>query len=339
MRFQSLLSKILVLALLSAGAVMVLMPLVWMLSTSLKSKSMSTEFPPRWIPMDAKRVEIEGKECFIYAIPVDGETRELALLQKEGPVGIFVNPDNLDERYELEVQAGERVYEVRLHWENYARAMTARPFDRYAVNSLMFVGFSTVGTVLSCTLVAYGFARFRAKGLGVLFLLLLSTIMLPGQVTLIPQFVLFKEIGWYDTLLPLIVPAFFANAWNVFLLRQYFMTLPLELDDAARIDGCGPMAILWYVILPQSIPAMATVAIFHSLWAWNDFYYPLIYLQSDAKYTVSLGLQLFNSAYGGGKDMTGMMAASTVVLLPSILIFLFAQRLFIQGVVVSGIKG
>lgn len=142
MRFQSLLSKILVLALLSAGAVMVLMPLVWMLSTSLKSKSMSTEFPPRWIPMDAKRVEIEGKECFIYAIPVDGETRELALLQKEGPVGIFVNPDNLDERYELEVQAGERVYEVRLHWENYARAMTARPFDRYAVNSLMFVGFS-----------------------------------------------------------------------------------------------------------------------------------------------------------------------------------------------------
>jgi ABC-type glycerol-3-phosphate transport system permease component len=217
--------------------------------------------------------------------------------------------------------------------------LTARPFDRYAINSLMFVGFSTIGTVVSCTLVAYGFARFRAKGLGVLFLLLLSTIMLPGQVTLIPQFVLFSKIGWYDTLYPLIVPAFFANAWNVFLLRQYFMTLPLELDDAARIDGCGPMGILWYVILPQSIPALATVAIFHSLWAWNDFYYPLIYLQSDDNYTVSLGLQLFNSAYGGGKDMTGMMAASTVVLLPSILIFFFAQRLFIQGVVISGIKG
>lgn len=339
MKFQNLLAKLVALALLTAGTVLVLMPLVWMLSTSLKSKSMSTEYPPRWIPMDAQRVEIDGRERFIYAIPVDGEIRELALLQKKGPVGTFVNPGNLDEQYELEVQTGERIYEIRLHWENYPRALTARPFDRYAINSLMFVGFSTIGTVLSCTLVAYGFARFRAKGLGVLFLLLLSTIMLPGQVTLIPQFVLFKEIGWYDTLYPLIVPAFFANAWNVFLLRQYFMTLPLELDDAARIDGCGPMRILWYVILPQSIPALATVAIFHSLWAWNDFYYPLIYLQSDDNYTVSLGLQLFNSAYGGGKDMTGMMAASTVVLLPSILIFFFAQRLFIQGVVISGIKG
>jgi len=338
-KFQNLLAKLVALTLLSAGTILVLMPLGWMISTSLKSKSMSTEYPPRWIPMDAQRVEIDGKECFIYAIPVDGETRELALLQKEGPVGIFVNPDNLDEQYELEVQTGERIYEVRLHWENYPRALTARPFDRYAINSLIFVGFSTIGTVVSCTVVAYGFARFRAKGLGVLFLLLLSTIMLPGQVTLIPQFVLFKEMGWYDTFLPLIVPAFFANAWNVFLLRQYFMTLPLELDDAARIDGCGPMRILWHVILPQSIPALATVAIFHSLWAWNDFYYPLIYLQSDEKYTVSLGLQLFNSAYGGGKDMTGMMAASTVVLLPSILIFFFAQRRFIQGVVISGIKG
>ena len=339
LKFQRLLGKVITLAFLTIGAVVVLMPLIWMLSTSLKSKSTSTEFPPRWIPMDALKVEIDGRDRFIYAIPVDGETRELALLQKRGPIGIFVDPENPDERYELEVQTGDRIREVNFHWENYPRAMTVVPFDRYVINSIVIVVFSTIGTVISCTLVAYGFARFRAKGLSILFLLLLATIMLPAQVTLIPQFVLFSKMGWYNTLLPLIVPSFFANAWNVFLLRQYFMTVPLELDDAARIDGCGPLGILWYVVIPQSLPALATVAIFHSLWEWNDFFYPLIYLQDKEKFTVALGLQQFNSVYGGGKDMTGMMAASTVALMPAILIFFFAQRLFIQGVVISGIKG
>ena len=336
-RFQRILGKVVALLLLTGGAIVVLIPLVWMLSTSLKSTSTSTEFPPRWIPMDAKKVEIDGRDRFVYSIPVDGETRELALLQKRGPIGVFVNPDNLDERYEVEVQSGERIYTINFHWENYPEAMTTVPFSKYVGNSLMYVGVTTLGTVLSATVVAYGFARFRAKGLGVLFLLLLSTIMLPPQVTLIPQFVLFSKLGWYDTLLPLLVPSFFANAWNVFLLRQYFMTVPLELDDAARIDGCGPLGILWYVILPQSLPAMATVAIFHSLWAWNDFYYPLIYLQSKEKYTVSLGLQQFNSIYS--RNLPGLMAASTVALMPSVIIFFLAQRLFIQGVVISGIKG
>jgi multiple sugar transport system permease protein len=338
-KFQTLLGKIIALALLSAGAVVVLMPIVWMMSTSLKSKTVSTEFPPRWIPMDVKKMEIDGRDRFIYAMPVEGEVRELVLLNKRGPIGNFANPDNLDELYELEIQTGERIYEVQFHWENYQRAVTTVPFSKYVVNSLIYVVSTTIGTVLSCTIVAYGFARFRARGLNLLFLLLLATIMLPPQVTLIPQFVLFSKMGWYNTFWPLIAPAFFANAWNVFLLRQYFMTVPLELDDAARIDGCGPLGILWNVILPQSLPAMATVAIFHSLWAWNDYYYPLIYLQDNEKYTVSLGLQQFNAIWGGGKDMTGMMAASTLALLPCILLFFFAQRLFIQGVVISGIKG
>lgn len=336
-RFQKLLGKIIALVLLSLGTILVLIPLVWMLSTSLKSTSTSTEYPPKWIPRDAKRVEIDGRDYFIYAIPVEGEVRELALLQKTGPIGVFVNPDNLDERYELEVQSGERVYSTNLHWENYPEALTTVPFTTYIGNSLIYVGVTTIGTILSCTLVAYGFARFRAKGLGVLFLLLLSTIMLPPQVTLIPTFVLFSKFGWYNTLYPLLIPSFFANAWNVFLLRQYFMTVPLELDDAARIDGCGPLRILWHIILPQSIPALATVAIFHSLWAWNDFYYPLIYLQSRDKWTVSIGLQQFNSVYS--RNLPGLMAASTMTLMPTVLLFFFAQRLFIQGVVISGIKG
>jgi multiple sugar transport system permease protein len=336
-KFQRLLGQIVALALLSIGAVVVLMPLVWMLSTSLKSTSTSTEYPPKWIPLDAKKVVIDGRDRFIYSIPVDGDVRELVLLNKRGPIGIFANPDNLDETYELEVQSGERVYTVNFHWENYPEAMVTVPFGTYVWNSVIYVGVTTVGTVLSCTLVAYGFARFRARGLGVLFLVLLGTIMLPPQVTLIPQFVLFSKFGWYDTLYPLLVPAFFANAWDVFLLRQYFMTVPLELDDAARIDGCGALRILWHVILPQSLPALATVAIFHSLWAWNDFYYPLIYLQSKEKWVVSIGLQQFNSVYS--RNLPGLMAASTVALLPTVLIFFFAQGLFIQGVVITGIKG
>jgi multiple sugar transport system permease protein len=336
-KFQRLLGKTSALVLLSIGAVIVLMPLIWMLSTSLKSTSTSTEFPPKWIPRDAKKVVIDGRDRFVYSIFADGKMRELALLQKIGPTGIFVDPKDPDKQYELQVQDGTRIYTINFHWENYPEAMTTVPFGIYVTNSMIYVGVSTVGTVLSCTLVAYGFARFRAKGLGVLFLVLLATIMLPPQVTLIPQFVLFSKFGWYDTLYPLIVPAFFANGWDVFLLRQYFMTVPLDLDDAARIDGCGPLRILLYVILPQSLPALATVAIFHSLWAWNDFYYPLIYLQSKDRYTVSIGLQQFNSVYS--RNLPGLMAASTVALIPTVLIFFFAQRLFIQGIVITGIKG
>ncbi len=337
-KFQKSLGKAIALVLLSIGAIIVLVPLVWMLTTSLKTQSTSTEFPPQWIPKDAKKMEVDGRDRFIYSIPdQDGVFRELVLLNKRGPIGIFANPDNLEETQELEVQSGERIYAVNFHWENYPAAMTEVPFGTYIWNSILYVGLTTIGTVLSATLVAYGFARFRAKGLNVLFLLLLSTIMLPPQVTLIPQFVLFSKMNWYDTFLPLIVPSFFANAWNVFLLRQYFMTVPLELDDAARIDGCGPLGILWNIILPQSLPAMATVGIFHSLWTWNDFYYPLIYLQSKEKFTVSLGLQQFNSVYS--RNLPGLMAASTVTMLPTVLLFFFAQKLFIQGVVISGIKG
>jgi multiple sugar transport system permease protein len=337
LKFQKLVGMTVAIVLLALGSILVLMPLVWMLSTSLKSRSATTAFPPQWIPRDEQSVEIEGRQSYVYAIPVDGEIRELALFKKQGQTGIFVNPDNPEERYDLTVLDGKRVSDIRFHWGNYPEALTAAPFNKYLVNSLLFVGITTVGVVVSCTLVAFGFARFRAKGLGILFLLLLSTIMLPGQVTLIPTFILFKMLNWYDTLLPLIVPSFFANAWDVFLLRQYFLTVPLELDDAAKIDGCGPMRILWHIILPQAAPAVATVAIFHSLWAWNEFFLPLIYLQSPDKWTVSLGLQSFNALYSNNLNL--LMAASTVALLPPVLVFFFAQRLFIQGVVISGVKG
>ena len=334
---RSRLTRGVALVLLTIGFVVVMTPLVWMVSSALKVKEAANTVPPQWVPEEQVKVAIEGKTAYLYDIPVDGRMRRLALVEKTGVAGTFVNPDNTNERYQLNVTDGVRAKVVRLHWDNFAQAVTKVPFGRYLLNTLIIVVFGTIGTVASCTLVAYGFARFRAPGLPVLFLLLLSTIMLPAQVTLIPAFILFRKIGWYDTLLPLIVPAFFANAWDVFLLRQFFMCLPTELDDAARIDGCGPLGTLWHIIIPQSWPALLTVAIFTILYAWNDFYAPLIYLQSQEHWTVALGLQSFNALYSNQGNL--LMAASVLMVIPPILIFFFAQRLFIQGVVISGIKG
>jgi multiple sugar transport system permease protein len=334
---QSRFALIVSMILLSFGLLIVLTPLVWMLISALKSKDAVNTFPPQWIPTEQEKVNIDGKNVFVYDIPVNGVMRQLALLDKQGPVGIFVNPNNPQEQYQLEMATGTRATRINLHWDNFVEAMTKVPFGRYLINTLFIVIFATLGTIVSCTLVAYGFSRFRAPGLNILFLILLSTVMLPPQVTLIPQFILFKKIGWYDTLWPLIIPAFFANAWDVFLLRQFFMTLPTELDDAARIDGCGPLGILWHVIIPQSYPVLATVTIFSIIYAWNDFYAPLIYLQSQNNWTVALGLQSFNALYTNQGNL--LMAASTLMLIPPILLFFFAQKLFIQGVVISGIKG
>jgi multiple sugar transport system permease protein len=334
---RSRLVRAIALTLLTLGFVIVTIPMVWMASSALKTKEAANTVPPQWIPKEQVKVNIDGRDAFVYDIPVEGEVRKLALVDKQGPAGTFVDPDNPAEQYQLPVASGERAKVVRLHWDNFTEAMTTVPFGRYLLNTLTVVLFGTIGTVASCTVVAYGFARFSARGLPVLFLLLLSTIMLPPQVTLIPTFIIFRQIGWYDTLLPLIVPAFFANAWDVFLLRQFFMTLPVELDDAARIDGCGPFGILWHVVIPQSWPALITVTIFTILYAWNDFYAPLIYLQSQDHWTVALGLQSFNALYGSQGNL--LMAASVLMVLPPVLIFFFAQRLFVQGVVISGIKG
>ena len=334
---RDMINRISVLVLLFIGMVVVLTPLVWMLVSALKSQDAVNTNPPQWIPTEQIRVEVNGRSVFLYNIEVDGVLRQLALVDKEGVTGTFVDPAEPDVEYRLPVTSGTRATRVYFHWENFILAVTKVPFFHYLLNTMIIVVFGTLGTLVSCVLVAYGFARFRARGMNILFLILLSTVMLPPQVTLIPAFILFKKIGWYDTLYPLIIPAFFANAWDVFLLRQFFMTLPTELDDAARIDGAGPLQILWHVILPQSYPVIATVTIFSVLYAWNDFYAPLIYLQSETHWTVALGLQAFSAVFT--KQTHLLMAASALMLIPPVLLFFFAQKLFIQGVVVSGIKG
>jgi multiple sugar transport system permease protein len=283
-------------------------------------------------------VDVNGKEEPLYEAIIDGETVELALIKNrpEG-MGIFVDPKNPDNQFELLISEQKALRHIEIHWENYPIAFTKVPFDRYLVNTLLVTFVGMFGMLLSSSLVAYGFSRFRAPGLNILFLVLLSTIMLPRQVTLIPIYVFFQKIGWIDTLLPLIVPQFFANAYDVFLLRQFFMTVPLELDDAAKIDGANPLQTFLHVMLPQARPALVAVAIFHFLWAWNDFYEPLIFLHSRENWTVAVGLQTFNAMYAVNTHL--ILAASVVMVLPPILLFFFAQQIFTQGVVISGVKG
>jgi multiple sugar transport system permease protein len=337
-KVQRIVGTILALALLTFGSVMVMLPLAWMVSTSLKSTDQATLFPPQWIPRDIIKKTVDGRERFLYNVKVEGKTRELALIKKRpGNKAIFADSNDPSQTWELSMEGATRVSVLNLHWENYPIALTTVPFIKYLQNTLVIVVTTTIGVLISCVLVAYGFSRFRAPWLDIFFLILLSTIMLPPQVTLIPTFVLFQKLGWYDTYLPLIVPAFFANAWDVFLLRQFFMSIPIEMDEAAKIDGASPIGVLWYILLPQAWPAVATVAIFHFLFSWNDFFGPLIYIQTQSKWTVALGLQSFQALYS--RNLTGMMAAATVTMLPCLLLFFIAQKLFIQGVVISGIKG
>jgi len=224
-------------------------------------------------------------------------------------------------------------------WSNFPTALSAYPFDLWLRNTLFIVLVSTLGILLSCSISAYSFARLRWPGRDQVFLLLLATMMLPSQVTLVPTFILFRHLGWVNTFKPLMVPPFFArNAFYVFLMRQFFMTIPLEMDDAARIDGAGFFGIYWRILLPMSKPVLAISAIMFSQFKWKEFMAPLIYLHDSDKYTVALGLRAFQGQYYG-TDWNLMMAVNLVFMLPLIVVFYFAQRYFVQGIVVTGIKG
>ncbi len=222
-------------------------------------------------------------------------------------------------------------------WSNYPNAVKAIPFWTYAWNTVFITGFNILGVLISSSLVAYSFARLRWPGRNPLFVILLATMMLPGQVTMIPVFLLFKELGWVNTFLPLIVPAFFGNAFYIFLLRQFFLTIPVDLEDAARVDGCPRLLTYWHVILPLSKPALATVGVFTFMGTWNDFMGPLIYLSSEDKKTLALGLQSF--VWEHGAEWALLMAVSTMMLLPLLVLFFLAQRYFIEGIALTGIKG
>ena len=259
------------------GAVVMLFPLIWMVSSSLKLEQRVFQFPPTLIP------------------------RPFRFL-------------------------------------NYVDALTYKPFDVYLRNTVFLVVMHELAIILVASFCGYGFARVRFPGRNFWFTLVLATMMIPGVVTMVPQFVIFSKLQWVDTFLPLIVPPFFGGgAFNVFLLRQFFRTIPEELADAARIDGCNEFSIFARIMMPLAKPALVTVAIFTFFGTWNDFTGPLLYLHSPQRFTVSIGLATFRGVLRTRWDL--LMAASTAMTLPVVIVFFLAQRYFVQGVVLTGLKG
>ncbi len=224
-------------------------------------------------------------------------------------------------------------------WSNYAEALRLVPLHKYAVNTFTIVGAVLVGTLFSCSFSAYGFARLRAPGRDLIFMTLLATLMLPGAVTLVPTYLLFNAFGWVNTLLPLIVPAFFGNAFFIFLLRQFYMSIPRELEEAATIDGANPFQVWWHIMLPLSKPALATVAVFTFVATYNDFFTPLIYLTDDSRRTIAVALSYFQGSPRVGPQMHLLMAAVALSIIPPLVLFLAAQRYFVRGIVTTGLKG
>jgi ABC-type glycerol-3-phosphate transport system permease component len=264
-------------AVLIALSIIFLVPLFWLITTSLKTQGDVFAYPPVWIP----------------------------------------NP---------------------LQWSNYAEAADRAPLGQWLLNTTLVTGFAVLGNVLTSSLVAFGFARLRFPGRGFLFILLLSTMMLPDVVLLVPQFILFRELGWVDTLLPLIVPSFFGGgAFNIFLVRQFYLTIPRDFDEAARLDGASNWQIWRQIVLPLSTPVLIAVAIFSFVYHWNDFMGPLIYLQSENVKTLALGLRAFISPVDASWNVS--MAASMFLVVPVLVVFFVGQRYFIRGVAMTGIAG
>jgi ABC-type glycerol-3-phosphate transport system permease component len=225
----------------------------------------------------------------------------------------------------------------RLVWQNYVEVFTKSPFGRFILNTAYLTVMGIIGSLFGSSLAAFSFSRLRFRGKNFLFLLMLSTMMVPGWVTMIPTFIVFKSLGWLNSYKPLLVPAFFASPFYTFLLRQFFLGVPVELEDAARIDGCSTLRIFLQIMLPLARPALGTVAIFAFFHYWNELLGPLIYLQTQDKLTISVGILSFKSEQYA--NFANMMAAACISMAPCLLLFFLAQRMFIQGVVITGVKG
>ncbi|MBL7064479.1 MAG: carbohydrate ABC transporter permease [Anaerolineae bacterium] len=275
--FQEKFTIVAAMILILLGLGVILFPIGWMLSTSLKTRTETLAMPPIWVPKE-------------------------------------------------------------LQWVNYQEALTFNPFALYLKNTVWYVFWVVLGETLSCSFIAFGFARLRSPLRNALFMLMLATMMLPAEVTLIPTYVLFSKIGWTNSFKPLIVPGWFGSAYLIFMLRQFYMGIPREYDEAAIIDGASYLGIWWRIILPMSKPALGAVAIMSFMWHWRNYQGPLIYLSYNENFTLSLGLSMFRAPFGG-TPWHWLMAASLVVILPCVVVFFVFQRYFIQGIVISGVKG
>lgn len=325
------------------GAVVFSVPFYWLITTSLKPDERTNMFPPDLIPVQQSSVIFMGEERDVFLLNRDGEQVKVVKITELENDAWEVAPIRGEHRV-WTVDRSDLVADLHpvALWSNYSDALKFLPPEyRFGLkplwNTVYVTGLTILGTILSSSLVAFAFARLRWPGRDVLFVVLLATMMIPPAVTMLPVFLIFRSLGWIDTLKPLWVPALFGSAFNVFLLRQFFMTIPNDLEDAAKIDGCSYFTIYWKIMLPLIKPALAALTIFAFMGSWNNFMGPLIYISSPEKMTLAYALQLFQGAHGGEPAM--MMAAATLVMLPVLAVFFFTQRYMIQGVTLTGIKG
>lgn len=318
-----------------------IMPLVFGVVTSLKTKEQASAPNSPIIPSEIVQLEYEGKTYDVYKVPTDEGVQQWALYQRRrrgASIFIDINDPNKELiEWEGNTFVLEPVYELSFKWDNYPTAWDTIAFPRLLFNTMVYAIVTMIGTLIASSFVAYGFARFRFPLKGILFMVLMSTIILPPAVTLVPTYAFFiRVMDWGGTWYPLIIPQMFGNAYNIFLLRQYFLTIPREMEEAAQVDGAGPFRTFISIILPQSKPALTAVALFHFFFAWNDFFGPLIYLAgSRAKNPITVGLTEFNGLYSANTEL--ILAASVISMVLPLAIFFLAQRVFIQGIVITGV--
>ena len=318
-----------------------LSPLAYGFLISIKSEEQISQLNGPVLPSDPATFEYQGKTLSVYYVPMpDGSTQELALAKKGRQSSEFIDPANPDAgtiTWEGSWRTLQQPWQLAPHWENYTTVWNVIDFPRLLFNTVALAILGTIGTVLSCTLVAYGFARFRFPGRGVLFTIMLATIFLPSAVTLIPTYTVFVKLGWVGTWLPIVVPAFFANAFDVFLIRQYLLTIPRDLDEAASIDGAGAIRILRSVVLPQAWPVIVAVSIFTFVYSWNNYFEPLIYLAGhDELIPLQVGLKRFEGIYHS--QTTLIQAGNMMTLLIPVFLFVIFQRAFTRGIVITGVE-
>jgi multiple sugar transport system permease protein len=323
-----------------------LSPLVRSAAISLKNRDQITQRGAPLYPADPVTYEYQGRRYDVYQVPIDGTIKELALVVPGRRSAQFVDPANPEAgliNWEGSFRSLDRTWRLNAHPENYAIVWDLLDYPRLLFNTVFIAVVGMVGVLVSCTLVAYGFARFRFPGRNLLFLLLISTIFLPAIVTVIPTYTVWVKLGVVGNSNPLIawapllLPAFFANAYDVFLLRQYLMTIPRELDEAAAMDGAGPFRTLISVILPQAWPAIVAVGIFHFVYSWNDFFEPLIYLttQPDLQ-PLAVGLQRFQGIHS--REPSLLQAGTLMTLVVPVVVFIIFQRMFVRGIVITGVE-
>jgi multiple sugar transport system permease protein len=294
---------------------------------------------PQW-PATYAEFAYQGKTYDVYDVPINGTIEGLALIKKGRDSSQFVDPANAAAgliTWQGSWRSLSRSWSLAPQWSNYVDVWNQINYPRLLFNTAAIALITMVGTIVSCTLVAYGFARFRFPGRSLMFTLLIATIFLPYVVTIIPTYTVFVKIGWVGSWLPLLVPAFFANAYDVFLLRQFLLTIPREMDEAAAIDGASPFRTLISVIVPQAWPAIIAVAIFHVVYAWNDFLGPLIYLSTKPDLqTLAVGLAHFNTLHY--RNQAYIQAGTLMTMLIPIVLFLIFQRFFTRGIVITGVE-